>query len=271
MLTEAAELAEIAPPLIGANKLVELWSGDKIAVQTVLDYFGGTKVVQVQRDGYSEPQQVARARQDVVAKAVAAAVEGALVWLRSGPASILGEPIPAGVLTPAARLPVLPPVISAAEILPENLQGAWLGEETTALAITSGLSRKLGKTLPCKTIRDVIGGALHARLIELCDGSAAWPCEYHAAQTIRVRVAMGGPAESQQPTGGRQKPNVLTAAIDLEPSEIMNLADPMPRLLEIKAKSKNSRYGFACGSTSGTARSLPRVTRQLRSMRFSQR
>ena len=51
-------------------------------------------------------------------------------WLLSGPASILGEPIPAGVLTLAAKLSVPPAIIPAAEILPENLPTAWQDDET---------------------------------------------------------------------------------------------------------------------------------------------
>ena len=89
-----------------------------------------------------------KAGQEVVEKAVAAAVESGSVWLLSGPASVLGEPIPAGVLTSAATLSTPPAPIGAAEILPENLPSAWQGEESNALAVATGLSQKAGKTLP---------------------------------------------------------------------------------------------------------------------------
>ena len=61
----------------------------------------------------------------VVEKAVAAAVEAGVVWLRFGPASLLAEVVPAGILTPAATLAAPPTVIPAAQILPENLPDAW--------------------------------------------------------------------------------------------------------------------------------------------------
>ena len=86
------------------HKLPQLWPTDEITVQAVIDYLGGGKVVQVDKGGYSEPVQIPTASREVVEKAIADAVEEGSVWLLSGPASILGEPIPAGVLTPVARL-----------------------------------------------------------------------------------------------------------------------------------------------------------------------
>jgi hypothetical protein len=118
----------------------------------------------------------------------------ASIWLLSGPASILGERIPAGVLTPAAKLSVPQAIIPAAEILPENLPTAWQDDETTALAVATTLSQRVGKVLPWKTVRDVITESLQARFTELVDSSAKWPCEFHAAQSIRLKVAASGGA-----------------------------------------------------------------------------
>ena len=72
----------------------------------------------------------------------------------SGPASILGEPIPPGVLNPSARLCAPPAVIAPAEILPENLPNAWKDGNASGLSIATALSVKAGKTLPWKTVRD---------------------------------------------------------------------------------------------------------------------
>src|SRR5690606_23412479 len=43
VLPEAAELGEIPGELLAPNILPELWPGDEIAVQEVMDYFNGTK------------------------------------------------------------------------------------------------------------------------------------------------------------------------------------------------------------------------------------
>jgi hypothetical protein len=240
VLPEAADLAEFGPQLLAPHKLPELWPGDEITAQAVIDYFGGGKVVQVEKGGYSEPVQIPKASPEVVEKAIAYAVENGSVWLLSGPASILGEPIPAGVLTPAARLAVPPPVIQAAEILPENLPAAWKEDETTALALATGLSQKKGNVLPWTTVSDVITGSLKARFTELVDSSVKWPCEFHAAQSIRLKVAPsgGGLPDPGKVPGPGPPSKVLVASAYLEPAQIQDLGDRMEDLLKIKAKSK---------------------------------
>jgi hypothetical protein len=112
-----------------------------------------------------------------VEKAISAAVEGGSLWLLSGPASILAEPIPPGVLNPSARLSAPPAVIAPAEILPENLPSPWKGGVASGLSIATALSVKVGKTLPWKTVRHSISAALQARFLEVAEASQAWPCD----------------------------------------------------------------------------------------------
>ena len=75
------------------------------------------------------------------------------------------------------------------------------------------------------------------RFTELDGTSGAWPCDYPAAQSIRLRVAS---ASSGRPGAGASGPAVpskyLVAHADLEPSEIQDLAEIIPNLLELKAK-----------------------------------
>jgi hypothetical protein len=241
VLPEAADLAEISPELLAPRKLPELWPGDEITAQSMIGYFAGGKIVQVDKGGYTEPVQIPKASQAVVEKGIAEAVENGAIWLLSGPASILGEPIPAGALTPAVKLSVPPADLAAAEILPENLPTAWTDNETTALAVATGLSQKAGKVLPWKTLRDVITGSLQARFTELVDGSVKWPCEYHAAQTVALKVATscgvgtGGGGFDPGAAGPKKK---LVGVAPFEPAEIQDLGDVVPKLLELKAKSK---------------------------------
>src|SRR5262249_30000997 len=155
----------------------------------------------------------------------------------SGPASILGEPIPAGVLTAAAELAVPPSPIPAPDILPANLPSAWQNDETTALAIATALSQKQGKTLPWKTVRDVISGSLN-RFVELVDSTVKWPVEYHAAQTVRLKLATGKPP-LPEPTGSGPPvpPKALVASATMDGPQIQDFADRIDQLLKIKAKS----------------------------------
>jgi hypothetical protein len=206
-------------------------------VQDVFDYFDESKIVQIDKGGYQEPMQIPKASQEVIETAIATAVERGHVWLLAEPASILGEPLPPRVLTPIAKLRTPPAVIRPAELLPENLTYAWPGDETTALVIATGLSQKAGRTLPWKTVKDVITASLQARFIELVDGSREWPCEFHSAQAIKLKVPSGAAGEGVDEDGEKWPAKIFVARAELDPFEIQNLADIVPQLLELNAKT----------------------------------
>ena len=237
VLPKAAELGEIPPSLLAPNILPGLWTSEEITVKAVSDYFSGENIAQIDRDGYLESLPVPKAGEEVVEKAVASAVESGILWLLSGPASILGEPIPAGLLSDKAKLSHPPAVIAAAEILPENLPGAWKGGYASGLSISSALSVRENKTLPWKTIRDVIGGALQARFLKLSEKSAAWPCDFPSAQSVILKPQGAAPPPPPTPSG-----MMLCAEADLEPSQIQDLGDIVPKLLEIKKTGLPMRF-----------------------------
>jgi len=236
VLPPAAELAELPHELLLPGALPDLWKGDELTVQAVLDYFGGQTTVEVRRNGYSESVAMPRAGAEAVYQAIARAVEAGALWLISGPASVLAEPIPAGLLTPKAVLREPPAPIAAYEILAENLPDAWAAEQATALAISAALSHRFGRNLPWKTVKDVIAAALAARFIELDKTSGDWPCEYPAAQSIKLRPAPAIPDVGGPGGPSPEAPRCLVASAELQPSEIQDLADLIPSLLERKAK-----------------------------------
>lgn len=258
VLPDSAELGEIPGELIAPNVLPALWSGEEIDVQGVLDYFDGTKVVQVDRGGFTEPVPVPKAARDVVDAAVGRAVEAGKVWLTSGPASLLAEPIPPGVLTPHGKLRPPPSPIQAASILPENLPDAWKDGTTTALSIATALSHRSGHTLPWKTVKDVVGGAISARFVAPGPQSAPWPCDLAGANGVKLEVAAGGGAggAGDGNTGGDSTPGVRAAEVVLEPSRIQDLGDLVPALLKIKAKA-NVAMKFQIRLELGDGTSVP--------------
>lgn len=237
VLPEAAELGEIPPSLLTPGNLPGLWAEEEITVQAILDYFNGKQVVQVEREGYTESLAIPKAAEGSVEKAVASAVESGLLWLLSGPASILGEPIPSGVLNAKARLRQPPAGIVAAEILPENLPEAWKEGYASGLSIATALSVRENKPLPWKTIKEVIGGALQARFLSLAEKSTAWPCDFPAAQAVILQLPKT-PPPPPPPSPGL----TLGAEADLEPSQIQDLGDIVPKLLEIKKKGLPMRF-----------------------------
>jgi hypothetical protein len=245
VLPEAAELGDIAAEFLAPKILPELWPTEEIAAQQIMDYFSGTKVVQVDKGGFSEAVAIPKASTEVVEAAISEAVADGKVWLLSGPASLLAEPIPAGVLTPTAKLRVPPTSISAAAILPETLPTAWKDDTTNPLAIATALSQQSGHTLPWKTVRDVINGSLQARFVALAESSAPWPCEMPAANTVKLILSNTGGGTTGGGTGGvfgggtgaTTGSKTLIARAELEPSEIQDLGDLVPQILEIKNES----------------------------------
>jgi hypothetical protein len=267
VLPEAAEIAEVPAQLLAHSVLPDLWSGDEITLQNVLDYFSGQRVVQISRGSFTEPVTVPKAILEVVEAAVGEAVSDGKIWVLSGPASLLGETIPAGVLTPASRLKVPPAAIAATAILPENLLPAWKDGETNALAIATALSQENGNTLPWKTVKDAIGGAIQARFVVLSEESAAWPCEMSSAKAVRLVIpepirdkGTGGERSKGEGTSdvSEPSPNKRVGKAYLEPSEVQDLADLIPQLLELKNKY-DTPIQFSIRIECGDGTNLPKT------------
>lgn len=233
VLPEAAELTELLPELLAKGALPKLWPAEAITVQQVMDYFSGTTVVELEREGYQEPLAIPRASGETVMDAVRQAVERGTLWMTSGPASVWAEPIPSGVLALKSQLHTPPVALTAVEMLPENLPEAWTAGEATALSIATALSNKCGQILPWKTVKDVIDASLRARFTELLPSSAEWPCDYPGAQMVRLKLAEAPP----KPGIGEPSPNVLRARTSLEAAQIQDLAELIPQLTEISARA----------------------------------
>ena len=238
VLPEAADLAEIPRNVLLPGQLPELWVTDAITIESIHRYFAGGKVVQVARSGYNEVT-IPKATSAVVDAAITLAVETGSLWLLTGPASILGEAIPTGLLNPTATLQQPPPAISAAEILPENLPNAWSNNSSTALSIATALSQKTGRNLPWKTVRDVINSALNARFLQRDATSADWPCEFPSAAAVRLSVNTGAKVSFEPGPLPQARPNCLVADAELDSREVLDFADDvMPKLLDIRAKAQ---------------------------------
>ena len=81
MASQAMFLLGVPPVVDFVGALPDLWAGDEITADSVAAYFDGNKVVQVQREGFTEPMEIPKAPRNVVEAAVAAAVENGRLWL----------------------------------------------------------------------------------------------------------------------------------------------------------------------------------------------
>ena len=236
VLSEAATLAELDGALLAPGRLPGLWPGDALAVRQVHAYFRGGHAVNLDKGGYEEPLAIPRAEPTTVDAAIAQAVVAGTLWLVNEPASLLGEPIPAGVLTDAATLRPPPAPINVLELLPAALPDAWNDGRTTALALAEGLSRKTGQPLPWQTVRDAIHGAVRAHYLEVEGG---WPCEYAAARQVTLREKKDSsktkPPTIDDPAKSRYRKYIANAEMELAPHEIQDLGDAIPELMDLSA------------------------------------
>lgn len=165
-------------------------------------------------------------------------------WYMRPDETAMNDPSLELILSEAKAMLHRPPgQISAAEILPETLRDAWKKEEATALSIATALSQKLGRTLPWKTVSDVVSASINARFTQLDPKSGKWPCEYPSAQGIELKVsAVSDPDGGYQNLrsdlrGANTNSNILVARSELKADQIQDLGDIIPKLLDIKNKA----------------------------------
>ena len=236
-------------------------------MQEVFDYFAGGHTVSLPREGYEEELVIPKCEPTLLEAAISQAVEQGLVWLMSGPASILDEPVPAGVLSAAAKLRPRPGQIEVAELMADSIPTAWKDGKTNALALATALSAKLGVNLPWATVRSAIGNAIRARWIELTRDSAEWPCDLAGAQHVTLQV----PAEEAHDPGrnlygrGAGPSGTPRGEAILEANGIQDLADQVPELLKA-AVGTDLRFTVrieASGESAPTPEALEKINQLL--------
>lgn len=236
VLPEAATLSELSSALLSPGVLPELWPAHpeqgaepEITLQTLYDYFAGGHVVQVQREGYTEPVAIPTVPAAVLHGAVEDAVKSGRLWLLSYTASLWKEAIPTGLLTAPARLLPPPASISPVAILPPNLPEAWEAHGTTAMALANALANRAGKPLPWPLVRETIDGALRSYLEPTVD-SGTWPCEYAGAQHAKIRVR-----ESPAPIPSLLSGGAWVQEAELSTDALQDLADEIGEVFKAAA------------------------------------
>ena len=239
LLPGAATLSDIGHTLLDYNALPGLWTTEEISVKDTHDYFSGEHTVTVAREGYDDTFFIPGCDPSYVNEAIADAVTQGLLWLTNGPASILGEPVPPGVLSPSAKLRPPPDPISVDELMPSSIPEAWAGGKTNALAIATALSNMRGVALPWSSVQSVIDSAVRARWLELSKESAEWPTDLASAQHV---VLQAPTTDSIREPGGKpyvQLPlGLLVAEAPLEANGIQDLADQIPEIAEAAVGSE---------------------------------
>lgn len=236
-LPEAATLSELTAALLEPETLPGLWRDGEVRVQGLYDYFAGGHTVTVPKEGYDATITIPKCEPADVDAAVSQAVEQGLVWLINGPASILKETVPAGVLSASAVLRPPPERFAVDELTASSIPDAWEDGETNALAIATALSAKRGATLPWFTVQTAIEDAIRSRWIEIKDGGGSWPCDLAGAKHVFLRIPSEQPDSDPTP----KPPGLLTAEAVLEASGIQDLAEQVPDIARA-AVGNNLRF-----------------------------
>ena len=229
-LPDGATLADLDPGALAPGVLPELWTGDSITVAVAVDYFSGGRTAKVQREGYEESVDIPACSPDAVEAAIADAVQQGSLWLLNGPASFQGEPLPAGVLTPAATLRAPMEPLPVHRLMPDALADAWKAKETTVLALSVALAGKEGRPIPWTVLRRAVGDAIASRWLETTPESGEWPCELVGAATVTLRV----PAKFEPTSVSDQKATYSTSAA-LDPASLQDLVDALPDIVKAAA------------------------------------
>jgi len=180
--------------------------------------------VNIPKEGYEEPLTIPKCEPADIDAAVSEAVEQGMLWLISGPASLLNETVPTGVLSASASLRPPPAPIPVQELMEEAIPEAWQNRKTNALALATALSNRRGVTLPWYTVKTAINGAIQTNWIKRREESGEWPCEFAGAQNVLLEI----PQKIRHPDPPPYLLGVLVAEAELEAHGIQDLADQIP-------------------------------------------
>ena len=231
LLPQAATLSDIGHTLLGYNALPGLWPIEEITVKDVHGYFSGEHTVTVPREGYDDTFAIPGCDSSCVDQALTNAVEQGLLWMINGPASILGELVPPGILNPSAKLRPPPAPIVVDELMAASIPDAWLEGKTNALAVATALSAMRGVTLPWSTVRSAIDTALQTRWLERTADSTAWPSDLAGAQHVMLQAPSKEDIHDPKDTRHVQRPlGMRVAEASLEANGIQDLADQIPNI-----------------------------------------
>lgn len=224
VLPEAATLSELPSSLLKHQELPDLWPSEGITVQDLYNYFGGQHAITVPMEGYDDTIFISGCESSLVNEAVSDAVAQGILWMVSGPTSVLNEPVPAGTLNSAAQLRPPPERVEVQDLTKDHIPEAWVDGKANGLAIMTNLSTKRGVVLPWHTVQAGIDAGIRAGWLELAEESGEWPCDKLGAQYVVLQAP-------QTPQPPPVPPGILTAEATLEANAIQDLAEQLPELL----------------------------------------
>ncbi len=225
ILSSSAQLTTIDPLILVPGKLIGLWTGDRLMIKELACFFSGTTKMKTPLESFPEGVSVPMASRSVIEASVKEAIKSQVLWLLSGPASVLGEDIPAGLLTDDAILMSPPVPIPFYEIMPVNLSEAWNNGQANARNIYTLLSKKRSINLPWVTVKRCIDDAVRSKAIEVIEG---WPCDETEAKKATLKVIL-----ERTPAPLTMKNAKLMAEAKVSSGNLQTLGEEMGDILKL--------------------------------------
>ena len=202
-LPGTATLASLDPAILLPRATEGLWAADSLLVSDAVSFFRGGRTVTVKRRDaasgteWDEQLSIPAVDEATVRGALSDAVQRGELWLVNGPASVLGEEPPPGIMTASARLYAPPSAIDVSDLMPETLPDAWTNGRTTGLALQTALSNRCGGVvLPWDLIKRAVGSAISTRWLVVAPESGPWPCDAAQAAVLALSVPASQPVSS---------------------------------------------------------------------------
>ena len=234
-LPAAATLSHLDYRLLSFQKLPGLWPSEEISVKAVHDFFSGEHKVTMPMEGYDDTFFIPKCSSPTVDEAISQAVAQGLLWMTNGPTSILGEPVPTGILSPSATLRPPPGPIPVDQLIAQSIPEAWKDGKANALAIMTALSTRREAILPWTTVKSAIDEGIRARWLELCPESAAWPSDLSGARHVLLQTPKAQPGRFGESIF-KQK-GLKIAEATMEGYSIQDLAEKIPAILNFAVGS----------------------------------
>ena len=258
VLPHKATLSNLPIDLLAPNALPGLWENERLTLAAARRYFAGTHTVTIAHEGWEEHIAIPGCAEETLQAALACAVAAGTVWLVSGPTSCWKEEVPPSTLRGDGELLPPPPLVAPQELTPEALPDAWKNGETNAAAVVRALSQKQGGAVPWGLVRDSVVEAVRSRWLATIDGEGPATGFEHAG-TWRL----GKPGEpGEREDGAAPTPQPQETARKVDPIQVQNLADMVPKLLETSA-GFDLRFHIGVALDAGAPQSVRREVDEL--------
>ncbi|MCW3097907.1 MAG: hypothetical protein JWL77_3525 [Chthonomonadaceae bacterium] len=212
-----AELTDLDAALLAPEVLPHLWKSatEPIVVADLANYFNG--------------KHAPRLLPNVLATAIAHAVQLGHLWARTPSRSYFKELMPSEALTDTLELLAPPDALKPEELLPDSLGYVWTYKQATLDAVWQGINQKRGYAVPWALVRNAVDIGKQRGLFGFTDTNT-WPCAPDKAGTVTLTLVSEPPKVKETSPPLPQPSNTLVTGAVLTALEFTKISDILSEL-----------------------------------------